>query len=183
MTEFNRFQQIKREFFSFRNGLLADTLRRGGSPFKIIFGLNLPQIKEVASHYLPDKELATLLWENISTRESRLIAPMLYPVDEMDKATAVSWINDISTPEVADVAVHSLLKRLPYSKELIPELMASENVWNRYIALRIMWSFLGDDTEMIEELVKKEISYQNSVTLRVAMQLLDEIDFLKEQHH
>jgi len=181
MTEFNRFQQIKREFFAFRNGLLADTLRRGGSPFKIIFGLNLPQIKEVASHFQPDRELASLLWENRTTRESRLIAPMLYPVDEMDKATALSWINDISTSEVADVAVHSLLKRLPYSKDMIAELMASENVWKRYVALRIMWSFLGDDVDWIEVLVKQEISRKDNVTLRVAMQLLDEIEFLKEE--
>ena len=30
MTEFNRFQQIKRNFFAMRNGIVADTIRRGG---------------------------------------------------------------------------------------------------------------------------------------------------------
>ena len=31
-----------------RNGIVADTLRKAGSPYRIIFGLNLPQISEIA---------------------------------------------------------------------------------------------------------------------------------------
>ena len=48
-TSFNDMQTVKRAFFAMRNGVIADTLRRAGSPFKIIFGLNLPQISEIAA--------------------------------------------------------------------------------------------------------------------------------------
>ena len=49
MSDFNPLQNIKRRFFALRNGVIADTLRRAGSPFKIIFGLNLPQLAEIAA--------------------------------------------------------------------------------------------------------------------------------------
>lgn len=34
--------EIKKEFFTYRNGMLADTLRRYGMPHKVIFGLEVP---------------------------------------------------------------------------------------------------------------------------------------------
>ncbi len=63
-------QQIKRRFFAMRNGVVADMLRRAGSPFHIIFGLNLPQIVEIASE-IPETQreaMADALWQNRSTR-------------------------------------------------------------------------------------------------------------------
>ena len=38
-------RQIKSDFFSLRNGEIADTLRKAGSPYKIIFGLQMPQLE------------------------------------------------------------------------------------------------------------------------------------------
>ena len=35
----NEMQIVKRHFFAMRNGIIADTLRRAGSPYHIIFGL------------------------------------------------------------------------------------------------------------------------------------------------
>lgn len=36
MDEFNPMQRLKRRFFAMRNGALADQLRKGGVPHKII---------------------------------------------------------------------------------------------------------------------------------------------------
>ena len=41
-------QAVKRHFFAMRNGVIADTLRHAGSPFRYIFGMNLPQLVETA---------------------------------------------------------------------------------------------------------------------------------------
>ena len=43
-------RQIKSDFFSLRNGEIADTLRKAGSPYKIIFGLQMPQLEQIAKH-------------------------------------------------------------------------------------------------------------------------------------
>ena len=42
-------QQIKSRFMAMRNGIVADALRKGGMPHKVIFGLNVPQLSEIAT--------------------------------------------------------------------------------------------------------------------------------------
>ena len=44
-------QQTRKEFYALRNGLIADTLRKGGLEQKYIFGLQLPQIKGIAERF------------------------------------------------------------------------------------------------------------------------------------
>ena len=60
-VKYNDMQLVKRRFFAMRNGIIADTLRSAGSPFKIIFGLNLPQIIDIASQTPHTIELAEQL--------------------------------------------------------------------------------------------------------------------------
>lgn len=83
MTEFNRFQLIKRRFFAMRNGVIADVIRKSGAPYPLVFGLNLPQIKEIASELPRETELADQLWADRRTRESLMLAPMVHPLEEM----------------------------------------------------------------------------------------------------
>lgn len=70
-------QAIKHRFYAMRNGIVADTLRRAGAEYRVIFGVNLPQLKEIASDIGYDAGLARELWANVSTRESVLLAPMI----------------------------------------------------------------------------------------------------------
>ena len=46
--QYNQMQIIKRRFFAMRNGIIADTLRKAGLDYRMIFGLNLPQITDIA---------------------------------------------------------------------------------------------------------------------------------------
>ena len=79
MTQFNDMQVVKRRFFAMRNGAVADNMRKLGANYRIIFGLNLPQIVEIANETPHDEVLAEALWQIKSTRESQLLAPMIYP--------------------------------------------------------------------------------------------------------
>lgn len=49
LPEFNLMQTVKRRFFAMRNGALAEQMRSRGLTYRINFGLNLPQIKEIAA--------------------------------------------------------------------------------------------------------------------------------------
>ncbi len=113
MPEYNRMQIIKRRFFAMRNGIIADTLRKAGLEYKIIFGLNLPQITEIAAEQPHEADLAEELWADRRTRESLMLAPMLYPAADMDSATAARWIRTAPTTEVADVLCLKLLRHIP----------------------------------------------------------------------
>ena len=134
---FNDMQTVKRNFFAMRNGVIADVLRKGGSPFRIIFGLNLPQLVEIAEMTPHDRELSQRLWENSSTRESMLLAPMLMPRDSFSMEDAMRWISVIPAYEVADILCHRLLRFMPYSSELVYKLIVSDNEMGRYTGVRL----------------------------------------------
>lgn len=124
----NSLQTIKRLFFTYRNGMLADTLRGYGDPHKIIFGLDIPRIATIAREFSQDMELARALWEDKEVRESRLLATYLFPIDETDKETVLELCSGVITSEEADMLAFRLLKRLPYALEILDEMKnKSEN--------------------------------------------------------
>ncbi|MDE5642461.1 MAG: hypothetical protein K2I56_03115 [Muribaculaceae bacterium] len=134
----NEMQTVKRHFFAMRNGIIADTLRRAGSPYHIIFGLNLPQLSDIAAMTPHTVELADALHANASTRCSRLMAPMLHPAEDMTAEKAGQWIDDVLCAEEADILCHRLLRRLPFAPELVAELPDCCGKWQVYTRLRLL---------------------------------------------
>ena len=114
---------IRREFFALRNGMIADTLRKGGLEQKYIFGLQLPQIKAIAESFRPAREedaarLARALWSDRECREARLLACHLMPPRQMDKAEATEWAEGVATREEADILAFRLLRHLVFASDI-----------------------------------------------------------------
>lgn len=180
-SSFNDMQSVKRNFFAMRNGVIADTLRRSGSPFKIIFGLNLPQISEIALRSPHGRDLAERLWANATTRESMLIAPMLVEGEEFTVDDARRWIAEIPAEEVADVLCLKLLKKLPFASELADELAASDNAMSRYTGLRLKFNILNSDVKDALRYAESVLSVETDQRCRIlATQLKDECLWLLE---
>lgn len=171
---FNTVQLIKRRMFAMRNGVIADALRKGGSPFGIIFGVNLPQLKEIASETGPDRALAETLWRNSTTRESMLIAPMLMPRDGFAIEDARRWISAIPAYEVADVLCHRLLRHQSYALDLAKELIGSEGKVRHYTGLRLMCNIAGAHPEEARAAGEAELARGDSAFKGLASLLVDE---------
>ncbi|MCM1292739.1 MAG: DNA alkylation repair protein [Bacteroides sp.] len=180
MTEFNQLQSIKRRFFAMRNGVIADTMRRNGSPFRIIFGLVLPQIQEIADATGYDRDLADKLWSNTSTRESMLLAPMLIDPCSFTPMDAREWIEQSPCAEVVDILVHRLIRKMPTAYDLAMSLVDSNSDLTRYAALRILWHHITAHPTEILFIAEKELSREASLTKMPARQIMDEIEFLNE---
>ncbi len=134
--------EIRKQFYALRNGLIADTLRKGGLKQKYIFGLQLPQIKEIAVRFQPedDKEAAALardLWHDKECREARLLACHLMPPAEFSKDEAFAWAKDITTREEADILAFRLIRYLPDATEIAFALDASVSGLHKYAAIAI----------------------------------------------
>lgn len=112
-------QSIKKEFFAFRNGIIADALRKAGMPYKTIFGLQIPQLAHIARSYKPSMEIADELWNDKDVRESRLLATYLFPIGQISEEKALELMRYAQTPEESDMLAFRLLKRLPYASELL----------------------------------------------------------------
>ncbi len=134
--------QIRKEFFALRNGMIADTLRKGGLEQKYIFGLQLPQIKEIAVRFRPaeDEESAALaraLWSDRECREARLLACHLMPATSMPDTEALKWVEDVCTREEADILAFRLLRNHPHAAAIANALEKEENTLKNYTAAAI----------------------------------------------
>lgn len=187
-SRYNSIQLIKRRFFAMRNGVIADSLRKGGSIYRMIFGLNLPQIVEIAADQTPSRVLAEALWADMSTRESRLLAPMVYPIEEMSREDALRWLETAAEIETADVMCHRLLRRHPAALEIALSRGNDELPASRYTARRLMVNLLALSTgERARELARLfkpfAVDYEaERPSLRgVTRRLAEEIAWLLEE--
>ena len=178
--EFNIMQLVKRRLFAMRNGLIADTLRKAGSPFKIIFGLNIPQIKEIADEFGFNMDLANRLWANTTTRESMLLAPMLMNPENISAERAIEMVKESPAPEITDSLCHKLLRLLPESFVIAQKLAEEEDDMSRYAAIRLFWHHIASHNQEIKAISDKEYNRNCRLTKLAAQQLLEEIDFLYE---
>ena len=131
-------QEIKKLFFTYRNGAVADTLRRYGIPHKVIFGLQVPQLAEIARGLTfddrTDKEkTAEKLWADREVRESRLLACYLFDPQCIPPDKALELACDTRTQEEADMLAFRLLKRMPAPDFLLTRL---ESAHRTAVALR-----------------------------------------------
>lgn len=123
---------IKHGFMTYRNGIVADALRKSGQPYSIIFGLQLPQLSEIARGLEPSVELASALWADRNVRESRLLAAWIYPVEKLTLEHAVAMAKDVRTREEADLLAFRLLRRHPDAASIATTLLASSDPLPRY---------------------------------------------------
>ena len=169
---FGRMQNVKRRFFALRNGITADIYRRAGAPYKVIFGLDMVQLAEVGKATGIDVDLAEALWANDTTRESRLLAPMVMDVDRMGIERAIDWIKGVKSCEEADVMCHKLLRRLPYVTKLVDVFKDSPKDMERFVSLgRIDMDYMAA--------LKAEKKRSCVITERLCSQVIDEINFIE----
>ena len=148
-TNNNPGREIRKEFFAFRNGIIADKLRKAGDPHTMIMGCLLVDVMGIASRMREainnDDELRTLacdLWNDTNSRECRLAAPMLYPADLMSLEEAMEWCSSVETVEIADNLCHKLLRNLPDADTLFRKLIAQEQTLVKYTGYRLLLNLL-----------------------------------------
>lgn len=113
----DQIRDIKTQFRLAMNGVASSKMREQGLVYHLNFGIELPRLREIASEYTPNHELAQMLWkENI--RESKILATMLMPVDRFYPQVADIWVEQIPTQEIAEIAVMNLFQRLPYASTI-----------------------------------------------------------------
>lgn len=130
-------RQIKAQFRLFMNGVLSQSLREKGLKYRLIFGIELPRLKEIASSYEQNHELAQALWKE-DIRECKILAAYLQPTDTFDPELADFWMESVHNTELADYLCMALFRRLPYASQKAFQWMASENRMEVYTGFRLM---------------------------------------------
>lgn len=123
-------KEIKKQFMAYRNGIISETLRQaltrqGNNPYHIIFGLNLPQLSEIA-HNIEDKTLWKPLWADKTVRESRLLACYLL-TSNITEDEAIQLVTELQTTEEADILCMKVLCNIENKNSLVNRLQKIEN--------------------------------------------------------
>lgn len=182
-------RNLRKEFFAFRNGIIADKLRAAGDPHAMIMGCLLADIVAITSRAREaigdDNKLAAIaqeLWKDTNSRECRLAAPLLFPPELMSQELALNWCQDIETIEVADNLCHKLLRHIPESRGIMDQLIAQKDPMAKYTGYRLMQGLLVmgklQPTPAIISTVEAEAACAQSPLSRL---LDDVLESLKEE--
>jgi len=168
-----KIREIRKEFFAFRNGNVADKLRKAGDPHSMIMGCLLVDITAIAARTRDaiddNQQLAAIaieLWRDTNSRECRLAAPMLYPAEKMTTEQAMQWSENVETVEVADNLCHKLLRHLSDADALFRQLIADDRPLVKYTGYRLMLNLiiLGklQPTDQLQIIVNSEVERAQS---------------------
>ena len=142
-------REIRKEFFAFRNGIVADKLRKAGDPHSMIMGCLLVDVSAIAQRYreaINDvevlKAVAQELWDDTNSRECRLAAPMFYPAEEMNLDQALQWCQTVENVEVADNLCHKLLRHIADADSLFRQLIVEDQPLLKYTGYRLLLNLL-----------------------------------------
>ena len=108
------------------NGIASTSMRQMGMSYKVNFGLLIPQIKELAGSYEKNAELANSIWKE-DTRELKILATLLYPINEFTEENANKWVAEITNQEIREQVCFNLFQELPYADKLVTEWGRSAN--------------------------------------------------------
>ena len=130
-------REIKGKIRLFMNGVLSQSLREKGLKYRLIFGVELPRLKEIASGYEQNHNLAQALWKE-DIRECKILAAYLQPTEPFAPELADFWMESINNTELADYVCMALFRRLPYASQKAFQWIASENRMEVYTGFRLM---------------------------------------------
>ena len=122
----NQIKSIRRAIYLSMNGICAENIDNAGIEYKQNFGVSWARLCEIAQNYTPNYELAERLWL-MSIRETKLLATLLCPPQELTAERLAEWTAGITTIELAEIFAFALLRKTTNLTTQILDLETSEN--------------------------------------------------------
>ncbi len=147
-------KEIRRKIRLSMNGVVSDTMKEMGVVYKQNYGVQIPRLKEIATHYSPNHDLAQRLWA-LKIRETMILATLIQPVDKFTEKFAEDWLGDIHQIELVEQACMNLFSKLPYAAGWGVKCIFTENSWTQIVGFtliaRIREQINADQTKEITE--------------------------------
>ena len=127
MTEdtHEKLKRIKQSFRLRMNGVASQSMREKGANYKINWGINLMELRQMANDYGKDYSLAIELWKE-DIRECKILATLIMPADKMLPEIVDLWMEQTPTQEIAEMAAFNLYQHLIYAPLLAYQWVASD---------------------------------------------------------
>lgn len=151
---------IKQQFFLRMNGETARSMREKGVQYHLNWGISLPDLKQMASNYPKDFDLAIALWKE-DIRECKIMALMLMPPEKMLPEIVDIWMEQTATQELAELSAFYLYQYLEYASVIAFEWIATvdemKQICGYHILSRLFMKGNEPDERGIHELLDQII--------------------------
>ena len=117
---------IKQSFRLYMNGPVSQSMREKGVNYKLNWGVSFSDLQRQALEYGKDRSLAVELWKE-SIRECRILATLIMPAEEFPQEMAEMWMEQVNTPELANMYAFNLLQYTDYAPVLAFQWIAHDN--------------------------------------------------------
>lgn len=163
------------------NGVVSSSMRDKGMDYKMNFGVDVPRIKGIAQKYEASAALAEQIWK-LDVREMKILATMLYPVDQFTESKADEWVDEIVNQEIREHLCFNLLQNLPYSNVLVEKWSADSDESIRltgyWLLVRLMLiksDVLQNINSKIIEKALLDVHSDNGLLSKAALNVLKQI--------
>lgn len=169
-------REIRQDCRQAMNGIVSTSMRQHGLDYKLNFGLVIEQIRSLAGKYGQSAELAEKLWGE-TTRELKILATFIYPLDQYKAETANKWVAEIPNQEMREQVCFNLFQELDYADQLALDWIKSDDDSTRttgyWLLARLLLTkkfkgeliteYLGD--KVWEDVVSKDVFIRNASSL------------------
>lgn len=145
-------KEIKTQLRLAMNGSASAIMRERGLKYKLNFGVELPRIKQIASQFEKNHDLAQALWKE-DIRECKILAGLLQPIDTFFPEIMDIWIETMPSVEIAEMTCMHLFQYLPYAPQKSLQLIANEGEYQQicgYLTIARLLMKKNDMTERAE---------------------------------
>lgn len=101
--------EIKRSFRLRMNGVVSASMRQKGVQGYLNWGIQFPELKQMAAKYQKDYDLALALWKE-NVRECKILSTLLMPTRVMSSDMVSLWMEQIETQEIAEYATYNVFQ-------------------------------------------------------------------------
>lgn len=149
-------KEIRQTFRSRMDGVVAQNIREKGVNYHINWGVTMPHLRDIAADYDKNLHVALELWQD-NVRESKIIALMLMPPEEMTPDIADLWVDSLATQEIAENAAMLLFQHLNYAPQLAYRLISQTDALKQILGYSILSRLFSQgeipDARGLDELV------------------------------
>ncbi len=127
------FHEILKKVKRLQNGDVSRSMQKMGIIYNINYGVSIPQLRQLAINYEADNELAGHLL-NLNIREAKILASMLYNVDQLSVIDLMVIGENIDNIELVEQFSRNVFARHPKLYAILPELSQGNN-WGKTLAI------------------------------------------------
>lgn len=137
-----------------QNGQVSDMLKNAGMKYKVIYGLSMADLRNIASRFYPDRELADELWER-DIREAKVISLLVDDPEKVTKEQVIKRAEEFDNIELAEQAGGYFFPKLPFATEIVETLCQSDNEITRAAGFILAGKIAAGNIKVDDEVLAK----------------------------